>query len=89
MSVSEKQGTERADTATGEAAAGGPMLPVEQEVARGLRFTHMLISAVDDDTRKAAASRRSAPPHLGVRGIIGETDLNPRDLSSIPPAATS
>lgn len=71
----------------GQEFAGGPMQPVEQEFARGLRFTHIVLSAVEQQRDESVRFIEALNRLLVAKGIAGETELADTlaDPACIPP----
>ncbi len=65
---------ESTDRSGERARPGGPMLPVEYEAARGLRFAHIMIAAVDQENRETAAVAQALARLLIARGLICEEE---------------
>ncbi len=55
-------------------AGSGPMLPIENETARGLSFAHVMVMAIDQQNRETAAVARALARLLIDRGLIGEEE---------------
>ena len=58
----------------GATFAGGPMLPIEQEVARGLRFTHVVITAMQQQRNETVRFIEALNKLLTAKGITGEAE---------------
>jgi hypothetical protein len=54
---------------------GGPMLPIEKEVARGLRFTHIMLQAIDREEDEALRLIEELNQLLTARGVTNESEL--------------
>ena len=53
---------------------GGPMAPAEQEVARGLRFAHLMIQAATRQADETLRFIEAAGRLLAAKGIISEAE---------------
>ena len=54
--------------------AGGPMLPIEQEVARGLRFTHLMLLAMQQQGNETVRFIEAVNRLLAVKGITSDAE---------------
>lgn len=50
----------------------GPMLPLENQIARGLRFTHIVLMAIEQQNRETGALAQVLAQLLIARGLIEE-----------------
>ncbi len=55
-------------------AGSGPMLPIENETARGLSFAHVMVMAIDQQNRETASIARALARLLIDRGLMGEEE---------------
>ncbi len=66
----------------------GPMLPIESEVARGLRFMHLLAVAAERQDGETVRLIEELSKLLIARGVISETEwaeaLQRQDLPDLP-----
>jgi hypothetical protein len=51
----------------------GAMLPIEQEVARGLRFAHLMLFAIERKSKEAARLTEELSKLLIAKGITSDT----------------
>jgi hypothetical protein len=54
--------------------AGGPLQPIELEVARGLRFGHMLVLALHEQGHETVRIGEALRRLLVAKGILGEAE---------------
>ncbi len=53
----------------------GPMLPIEKEVARGLRFAHIMLQAIERQEDETLGLVEELNRLLTARGITNESEL--------------
>ena len=58
----------------GVSCAGGPMLPFEQEVARGLHFTHIMVLAMQQQANETVRFIEALTRLLAARGIASDAE---------------
>jgi hypothetical protein len=52
----------------------GPMLPIEREFARGLRFAHLMLQATERKAHEAARLTEALNKTLVAKGILSDTE---------------
>ena len=52
----------------------GPMLPIEQEIARGLRFTHIMLNAIQRQTNETVRLIEGLNSLLATQGITSSAE---------------
>ena len=55
--------------------SAGPMLPLENEAARGLRFAHIMLQAIERQEDEALGLVEELNRLLTARGITNESEL--------------
>ena len=55
--------------------SAGPMLPIENEAARGLRFAHIMLQAIERQEDEALGLVEELNRLLTARGITKEAEL--------------
>jgi len=70
----------------GARCPGGPMLPIEQEVARGLRFTHIMLQDMQQQANETARFIEALNRLLVAKGIAGNAEWSDTldNLTHIP-----
>lgn len=58
----------------GSGYTGGPMRPIEQEVARGLRFAHIMVLAMQRQENETVRLIEALNNLLAAKGIIREAE---------------
>lgn len=70
--------------------AGGPMLPIEQQVARGMRFAHLMVLAAQRQGQETARLAEELTKLLIAKGIASDAEWTEtlcdqrKDLGDLP-----
>lgn len=57
-----------------DACSAGPMRPIEDETARGLRFAHIMIAAIEQQNCETRAAAQLLAQLLISQGLISEEE---------------